>query len=88
MLILLVIKISPFGRNDNKMNCDTVSKGVGGIFHLLCKIPLNLPLQKGDLIRGSRFPVCEGQVSCARGATMRHDDYYGAHYVYSGKEHS
>ena len=26
MLIVLVKKISPYGRNDNKMNCDTVSK--------------------------------------------------------------
>jgi hypothetical protein len=27
ILILLVIKISPFGRNDSKMNYDTVSEG-------------------------------------------------------------
>jgi hypothetical protein len=30
-LILLVIKISPFGRNDNKMNYDTVSLQRGTI---------------------------------------------------------
>jgi hypothetical protein len=30
MLILLVLKISPFGRNDSNTDCDTVSGGAGG----------------------------------------------------------
>ena len=31
VLISLAIKISPLGRNDNKMNCDTLSRGLRGI---------------------------------------------------------